>query len=136
MGSVSTSEFLVASAASIGFMLNLGNESVSWKVVLALLAGGAIAAPFAAFMVRHMAPRVLGTGVGGLIAITNVRTLMNVFGWSDAARWAVYVIVIVVWIAAVTVAVRGHRRAVEERIEAAIAAEEDADATGLTVRTA
>jgi uncharacterized membrane protein YfcA len=110
VGSVSTSEFLVASAASIGFLINLGDEAISWRVVLALVAGGAIAAPFAAFMVRHMAPRVLGTAVGGLIVLTNSRTLTNELGWGDAARWSVYVLVTVVWVAAVTLAVRGHRR--------------------------
>ena len=93
--------------------------------MLALLAGGAIAAPFAAFMVRHMAPRVLGTAVGGLIVLTNSRTLMNEFGWSDAARWSVYALIAVLWVAAVTVAVRGHRRAVGARIVAAIAEGDD-----------
>ena len=40
IGSVDTSEFMVAAAASIGFFIGIGNEGVKAGYVLALLAGG------------------------------------------------------------------------------------------------
>ncbi|MDH3464121.1 MAG: sulfite exporter TauE/SafE family protein, partial [Acidimicrobiia bacterium] len=51
IGSVSASEFVVSVAASVGFLLSLGTSGVSWTVAGALLAGGAVAAPFAAWLV-------------------------------------------------------------------------------------
>ena len=41
------------------------------------MVGGMIAAPFAAYIVRLLPARVLGTGAGGLIVLTNARTLLN-----------------------------------------------------------
>ena len=49
IGSVDTSEFLVSFAASLGFVLNLGLLGIEWGIVLALLAGGLVAAPIAAW---------------------------------------------------------------------------------------
>jgi uncharacterized protein len=40
---------------------------VPWQVVAALLVGGVIAAPVAAYIVRILPTRVLGTAVGGVI---------------------------------------------------------------------
>ena len=57
IGSVSASEFLVAVAASLGFLFSLGSEGVNWAIAGALLVGGAIAAPFAAWVVSHVTPR-------------------------------------------------------------------------------
>jgi uncharacterized membrane protein YfcA len=40
VGSVDTSEFLVALAASIGFLIGLGSQGVKTAIILPLLAGG------------------------------------------------------------------------------------------------
>ena len=45
IGSIDTSEFLVAVAASLGFIFGIGGEGVNYTWVLALLVGGMIAAP-------------------------------------------------------------------------------------------
>lgn len=111
IGSVSASEFLVALAASLGFLFNLGSEGVNWGIAGALLMGGAVAAPFAAWIVSRVNARVLGTVVGGLIVMTNLRTILNTIEVSDSTRLASYVVVMICWAAAVTVAVRGIRRA-------------------------
>jgi len=110
IGSVSASEFLVSTAASVGFLLNLGGEGVSWSIAAALMIGGAIAAPFAAWLVSHVAPRVLGTAVGGLILITNTRILLNHFGVDGVARSAVYLVLVTCWAVAVVVAIKALRR--------------------------
>jgi len=111
IGSIDTSEFLVSVAASIGFLLALGTAGVNAAWALALLAGGMVAAPIAAWLVRHVPPRVLGSLVGGLIILTNARTLLQ-SDWIDAgttARYAAYALIWAVWIGAVTYSVRAYR---------------------------
>ncbi len=80
IGSVSLSELLVAIAATLGFMMHHGPEEVEWGAVGALLLGAVIMAPFAAWVVKVMAPRVLGTFVGGLIVVLNARTILIAMG--------------------------------------------------------
>ncbi len=112
IGSVDTSEFVVALGASLGFLLSLGNQGVNPSWVLALLAGGLIAAPVAAWLVRHVPPRLLGSAVGGVIVLTNTRTLLR-SDWVDASsalQWACYVPITVVWVAAVWYSFAAHRR--------------------------
>ncbi|MGI5472075.1 sulfite exporter TauE/SafE family protein [Streptomyces sp. CA-132043] len=113
IGSIDTSEFLVAVAASLGFLVGLGGEGVNWLWAVALLAGGLIAAPIAAWLVRHVPPRILGSAVGGLIVLTNIRTLLRSdwLGAGDATQWTVYGFVYVLWAAAVAHSVKEHRRA-------------------------
>src|SRR5918996_5670216 len=59
IGSVDTSEFLVAFAASLGFLLSLGSQGVAYRYVAALLVGGVVAAPIGAWLVRHVTPSLL-----------------------------------------------------------------------------
>ncbi|GAA4924855.1 hypothetical protein EV188_102919 [Actinomycetospora succinea] len=110
VGSVDTSEFVVALAASIGFLFTLSQEGIDYTVVLALMVGGVIAAPFAAYIVRLLAARVLGTAAGGLIILTNTRTLLNAFDVPTAVVTTVLVVLAVLWVAAIVVAVRSARR--------------------------
>lgn len=110
VGSVNTSEFLVALGASLGFLVGLAGEGVVWKAVLALLIGGAIAAPFGAWLVRIVAPRLLGASVGGLVVLTNLHTLLGVFDIEGAPRVVVYIVAVAAWIGGVVAALRWHRR--------------------------
>ncbi|MGR7025735.1 sulfite exporter TauE/SafE family protein [Geodermatophilus sp. URMC 62] len=135
IGSIDTSEFLVALAASVGFLLALGTQGVNWLWALGLLAGGLVAAPLAAWLVRHVPPRLLGSLVGGVIVLTNTRTLLK-SDWIDASdpvRYAVYAVIYAIWAAAVVHSYRQYRkdRAQESAdalaAEAARLAEADAD---------
>ena len=83
VGSIDASEFIVALGGSLGFLLALGSQGINFGYAAALLVGGVIAAPFAAWLVRHMAPRVLGVAAGGLIVVTNVRTILMANGIKD-----------------------------------------------------
>ncbi|MFF3938167.1 sulfite exporter TauE/SafE family protein [Streptomyces phaeofaciens] len=112
IGSIDTSEFLVAMAASLGFLLSLGSQGLKWTWVAAFLLGGLVAAPAAAWLVRLLPPRVLGSAVGGVIVVTNVRTLLN-SDWTAAPAavgTAVYVALYALWAAAITYSVRAHLR--------------------------
>ncbi|MET3977343.1 sulfite exporter TauE/SafE family protein [Cellulosimicrobium sp. 4261] len=114
IGSIDTSEFLVAVAASLGFLWTLGSQGIDLTWVAALLLGGLVAAPIAAWLVRMLPPRILGSAVGGVIVLTNARTLLR-SEWVDASgavQGVVLALVAVVWAAAVVWSVRAHRRAV------------------------
>ncbi|MCI3269936.1 sulfite exporter TauE/SafE family protein [Streptomyces cylindrosporus] len=123
IGSIDTSEFLVAVAASLGFLFSLGSQGLKWSWVLAFLLGGLVAAPIAAWLVRLVPPRVLGSAVGGIIIVTNVRTLLKSdwIGASSALSTPVYVLLYAVWAAALAYSVRAYR---QERAAEAGAAEE------------
>ncbi|MCP4437011.1 MAG: sulfite exporter TauE/SafE family protein [Actinomycetia bacterium] len=82
IGSVAASEFLVALGAVIGFAPHLGDLEVDWGQFGALLAGAAVAAPFAAWAVKVLPVRVLGTFVGAMIVTLNLRTILAGLGTS------------------------------------------------------
>ncbi|TFV68138.1 UNVERIFIED_ORG: sulfite exporter TauE/SafE family protein [Bacillus sp. AZ43] len=112
IGSIDTSEFLVALAASLGFLFALGSQGINPTWVAGLLIGGLIAAPIAAWLVRHIPPRLLGSLVGGIIVLTNTRTLLKSdwIGADDATRYAVYAVIYLVWAAAVAHSYREYRK--------------------------
>ena len=110
IGSIDTSEFLVAVAASVGFVIGLGSAGIDFAWVGVLLLGGLVAAPIAAWLVRHVPPRVLGSAVGGLIVLTNARTLLR-GDWiaaSDAVAATAYAVIVLVWAGAVAYSLRAH----------------------------
>lgn len=111
IGSVSTSEFVVTLAASIGFLAALGLSGIQWEIVLGLLIGGVIVAPFAAMLVKVIPARMLGSLVGGLIVLTNTRTLVNadLVAVPGGVAIAIYVAIAAVWAWAVSHSWRAHR---------------------------
>src|SRR5215208_1189410 len=84
VGTVDCSEFVVALSASVGFLISLSFAEVPWTVVGALLLGGVVAAPVAAYIVRILPARILGTAVAGVILITNMKTFLEAMGVSGA----------------------------------------------------
>ncbi|MCX5334381.1 sulfite exporter TauE/SafE family protein [Streptomyces sp. NBC_00140] len=112
IGSIDTSEFLVAVAASLGFLFSLGSQGLDRYWVLAFLLGGLVAAPVAAWLVRLVPPRVLGSAVGGVIIVTNVRTLLKSdwIGANGSVSAVVYVVLYAGWAAALTYSIRAHRQ--------------------------
>ncbi len=109
IGSVDASEVVVASAASIGFLIGLSSSGFVLPLVAALLAGGIVAAPIAAWLVRLVPAQLLGAIVGGMIILTNSRTIMKSFDTSTGLRPAVYGLVVVAWVTAIGFAVRALR---------------------------
>ena len=102
VGTVDTSEFIVALAASVGFLISLSFAQIPWQVVGALLLGGLVAAPVAAWVVRILPMRVLGTAVGGVILITNMKTFLEAIGIGGVLAYVVYVAIFALWMAALT----------------------------------
>jgi uncharacterized membrane protein YfcA len=110
IGTVDASEFLVAVAASIGFFISLSFANIPWQLVGALLVGGLIAAPIAAWIVRILPARIMGTAVGGVILIVNMRTFLEAIGVSGGLALAIYVLIVVVWLAALSHSIMVNRR--------------------------
>lgn len=118
VGTVDTSEFIVALCASIGFLISLSFADVPWGIVGALLAGGLVAAPIAAWIVRHLNARVLGTAVGGFILLVNARTFLNTVGFDPSLNVFVYIAILVIWISALVIALKALRQEQEPVLEA------------------
>jgi uncharacterized membrane protein YfcA len=89
IGCVNTAEVAVAFVAAGSLLASLGGEGVDGGIVIAMLLGGVVAAPLAAWCVRFLPARGLGIAVGALLMITNFRELA---GWADLGthRWALY----------------------------------------------
>jgi uncharacterized protein len=117
VGTVDSSEFVVAFAASVGFLVSLSFADIPWGVVGALLVGGLVAAPIAAWVVRILPMRVLGTAVGGVILITNMRTFLETVGVGGGLAILIYALIVAVWLAALAHSImvnRQEKRAVAE----------------------
>ena len=82
IGTMNAAEFLVAVAASAGFILGIGLSAIDWRVLVPLMIGGVIAAPIAAWIAHRLPMRIMGVTVGGMIIFTNAFTLMKAFGVS------------------------------------------------------
>jgi uncharacterized membrane protein YfcA len=119
VGSIDTAEFVVAVGGSVGFLLALGTSGINFEYAAALLAGGVVAAPIAAWLVRRMAARVLGVAAGGLIIVTNSRTILESFGAAGATVAATALVLVVVWVSLIVSAVRQERaaRRIAEQLE-------------------
>ncbi|MEV6285067.1 sulfite exporter TauE/SafE family protein [Kribbella sp. NPDC051770] len=117
VGSVNAAEFIVSVAASLGFLFGLGGENIPYGIVAALLVGGVIAAPFAAWLVSRLATRWLGVGVGLVLILTNARTLMKGLEVGTAGRFTAYGVLVVLWAGVVTYGLRRARAAAPEEKE-------------------
>src|SRR5918995_5415320 len=97
IGTVDTSEFIVAFAASIGFLISLSFADIPWQLVGALLVGGVIAAPIAAYVVRILPTRIMATAVGGIILVVNMKTFLETLGIEGGIAILLYLLIVVVW---------------------------------------
>lgn len=77
IGTVNTTEFLVTSAIAAAFFSQLGSQHVAY--VVALVAGGLLAAPFAGFAAKWLPPRVLLLAVGVTVSALSLIQLSRLF---------------------------------------------------------
>jgi len=73
IGSVNASEFFITLAQTITFFIML--ELTNWNVILGLMVGGLIAAPFAAIITKKFPAKRLMLIVGILISLLSIRTI-------------------------------------------------------------
>ena len=109
VGTVNTAEFLVTAAATLGFVIGLWDDLVAnLAAVLALLIGGVIAAPIAAWLVTRTNPAALGGIVGTLLVALNLPKVLPL-GWGGVALLVVLGLALS-WV--------GYRRSVTARAAA------------------
>jgi len=92
-------------AASIGFLFALSFAEIPWGIVGALLIGGVLAAPLAAYVVRLLPARILGTAVAGIILITNMQTFLETVGVTGTPATVIYVLIAAVSVSALAWAI-------------------------------
>ena len=93
IGSVNTAEVAVAIVASGSLLASLKGDGIDVATVIAMLLGGVVASPIAAWVIRYLKPRTLGLAVAALLLGTNVRELS---GAADLGpeRWGLYALVV------------------------------------------
>ena len=104
IGCVNTAEVAVAATAALSLVASLGRSGFNAAVVVAMLIGGVIAAPVAAWFIRRVPPRPVGLAVAALLLLTNARELA---AWAKLSSspwmWAIYLsivaIVVIVFVA-------------------------------------
>lgn len=107
VGTVNAAEFVVAVAASAGFLFGAGDAGVPWLPVLGLVLGGAVVAPFAARL-AHRAPKdILGVCVGGMVLVSNTAVIAKTLGLPGALAGAAVAVIVV---GTATIALQVHRR--------------------------
>lgn len=74
IGSVNAAEFVVTLCVSATLILHIGIGH--WTIVLGLLTGGVIAAPIAAWLVKHLPEQLMMIAVGALIVLISLGQLL------------------------------------------------------------
>ena len=77
IGSVNCAEFFVTATISATFIFTIGLEL--WPIIAGLILGGALAAPFAAYVIQRMPDRPLMILVAVLVMLLSLRQLLGVF---------------------------------------------------------
>jgi uncharacterized protein len=77
IGSVNLAEFFVTLTISATFFLTIGLEL--WPIIVGLIVGGVLAAPFAALATKHLPAHVLMTLVGCVVVLLSLRGLWRAF---------------------------------------------------------
>lgn len=98
IGTVSVSEFAVASSATVGFMISLGLGNINWLWAGAIMIGGVIAAPIAAWIVRSLPTRILAVIVSGMLIFTNVRSILSYTTIDHNIHNVIYAAIVIIWI--------------------------------------
>ena len=94
VGSVNTAEVAVAAVSVTSLVAAVGKGDLDIGIIIAMLLGGMLAAPVAAWSIRHIPPRPMGVAVGGLLLLTNARELSS-SGELGPERWLAYALVAV-----------------------------------------
>ena len=106
IGSTNTAELVVAIASSLGFLVGLGAKQMPWAAVLALVIGGTLAAPVAAWLVKRAPQRILGVFVGGLIVMLNVRQLLVALEAPVTIQIICYLTTVFAWVSGIIQAIK------------------------------
>lgn len=85
IGSTDTTAFFIIVAEFFTVWL-LGVGQFRWDWILALVIGGGISAPLAAYTCKRVQPRLLGAFVGLILVLTNLWTIVSFTALNLVAR--------------------------------------------------
>jgi uncharacterized membrane protein YfcA len=91
VGTANAAEVVVALTSVTSVFAALGGAGIDVGIVVAILVGGVLAAPLAAWLVRLLQPRALGVAVGGFLLATNADLLVG--DLDPAWRWSALAVV-------------------------------------------
>jgi uncharacterized membrane protein YfcA len=80
VGTVNFAEIFVAVSVISTLVFQQGLNAPSWHLVLALVLGGALTAPLAAWVCRSLPPKMLQVGVGAALISLNIGVLIRQLG--------------------------------------------------------
>lgn len=133
VGTVNTAEFLVSVAATLGFIIGLWSDLVdNLAAVVALLIGGAIAAPIAAWMISRVNATVLGGFVGTAIVALNAPKVWNALGVEFGSDWIVQLAIVLLGVTFTIIGIRRYRTNLAEALATEATADAAGDRTSLT----
>lgn len=133
VGTVNTAEFLVSVAATLGFIIGLWSDLVdNLAAVVALLIGGAIAAPIAAWMISRVNATVLGGFVGTAIVALNAPKVWNALGVEFGSDWIVQLAIVLIGVTFTIIGIRRYRTNLAEALATEATADAAGDRTSLT----
>lgn len=92
IGSVNTAEVAVAVVAA-GAIIGSGTSALELGTTAAMLAGGVLSAPLAAWSVRRIRPRTAGLALATMLLLTQARELASATGLAEA-RWIIYAAIV------------------------------------------
>ncbi|WP_454784480.1 sulfite exporter TauE/SafE family protein [Legionella sp. WA2024007413] len=77
IGSVNLTEFLITLTTSATFFFTIG--ITHWLIIIGLIVGGAIASPFAAYLVRYIQPRIIMLLAGVVVILLGLHSIFRIF---------------------------------------------------------
>lgn len=114
IGTVAASEFAVATASTIGFFISLGPDKINWTWAGAIMLGGVIAAPFAAWIVKSLPTRVLAVIVSGMLIMTNLNAVLGYTSITSSVKTGIFIALVVIWIPLTGYMIRKEKRIAEK----------------------
>lgn len=114
IGTVAASEFAVATAATLGFFISLGPSQINWTWAGAIMVGGIIAAPVAAWIVKSLPTRVLAVIVSGMLIMTNLNAVLAYTSVTADTKQGIFIALAVIWIP-LTIYMIKKEKAIAER---------------------
>jgi uncharacterized membrane protein YfcA len=99
IGSVNTAEVAVATVSAASLIAAVGKGGIQLSVVIAMLVGGVVAAPVAAWAIRFIPARPLGIAVACLLLLTNARELIS---WAQLSAWSWWIYAAIVLLVALS----------------------------------
>ncbi|KTD40241.1 sulfite exporter TauE/SafE family protein [Legionella parisiensis] len=75
IGTVNLTEFLITISVSATFFFVIGISN--WFIILGLIVGGAIASPFAAYIVRYVQPRLIMLLAGTVVVVLGIHSIIT-----------------------------------------------------------